>query len=138
MEYYPVIPETLPEFNHRDDTRRPTDNIIKDSELENALKNKIKNKINKLNLNELKMIDNKINELFRNKFEKAKENIEVLYKADIKDPNRSTFINKNNKFCEVKIFNKKPEKDDPEKINFIKNACKKFIEDYENKIKNTK
>lgn len=138
MEYYPVISETLPEFNHGNDAIKPADNIIKDSELENALKNKIKNKINKLNLNELKMIDNKINELFRNKFEKAKENIEVLYEEDIKDPNRSTIINKNNKFCEVKIINNKPEKDYLEKINFIKNACKKFIEDYEKKIKNAK
>lgn len=94
----------------------------KDTELMTSLKNRIKAKINILNLKELKIIDENIDELFANKFNKAKENIEVLFEIDIKYLNRPVIVKNNNKFSDV-----------PKKINFIKNACKKFIEDYENK-----
>ena len=56
----------------------------KDTELMTSLKNRIKDKINILNLKELKIIDENIDELFANKFNKAKENIEVLFEIDIK------------------------------------------------------
>ena len=133
----PVKRETPSGYEKYDSLKRGKGVNPEEENLISSLRNKIRYKLSKLNLNELKIIDNKIEEIYQYKFNNAKKNIEVLYSNDIRDLNNSMII-KNNRFCNVRVVDNNKEIDSEEKIAFIKQACKKFCEDYDNGLKNTK